>query len=252
MQRGLYIAATGMLSAQVHQDVIASNLANVSTNGYKADRVVNESFADELLVRARNGDPIGRLNMGTRVAGTITDFGQGPLRATQAPLDVAIQGDGFFRVRMEDGIVAYTRDGNFTVDQEGYLTTQRGRYVLDAQGLRVNLTRADGTVETSPVVRPDGTVFDQSGTALGQIGISTLEIPSARKVGDNLWVGLETGGLPAQTQLRQGFLEGSGVNGVKEMIGMITTMRSYESSQRVVTAIDMTLDKAVNSVGRVG
>ena len=132
MERGLYIAASGMTSAMVRQDVIASNLANVSTVGYKADRVVNETFADSLLYSMQGGQPsvMGTTNFGTRVAGTITDFSQGSFRPTQQPMDVAIGGDGFFRVRQDDGTIGYTRNGEFTRSPDGFLTTQDGRYVL--------------------------------------------------------------------------------------------------------------------------
>lgn len=257
MNRGLYIAASGMISSMVRQDVIASNLANVSTVGFKADRVINESFADNLLynMQGKGGDlrQMGEFGYGTRVAGTITDFAQGAMRATQGSLDLAIGGDGFFRVRMEDGTVAYTRNGQFSRSSDGFLITQTGEYVLGPNGTRAgdNLPVFVGTAG-DPVVRADGQVLAADGTSLGQIGISTLDVPNSRKVGQNLWVGEETGGLPGGTQLRQGFVEASGVNSVREMVDMITTLRSYESSQRVITSIDGTLDKAVNSLGNLG
>ena len=249
MNRGLYIAATGMTSAMVRQDVIASNLANVSTVGFKGDRVVNETFADSLLYSMRGGEltPMGNLNYGTRVAGTVTDFGQGAFRPTEQPLDLAIGGDGFFSVRMDDGTVAYTRNGQFTRTPDGFLTTQTGEYVLGPDRLPVFV----GTTG-DPVIRADGQVAGSDGGQLGQIAIFTLDMPSARKVGLGMWVGAETGGMPPSTQVRQGFVEASGVNSVKEMVEMITTLRSYESSQRVITSIDGTLDKAVNSIGTLG
>lgn len=250
MERGLYIAATGMLSAMTRQDVIASNLANVSTVGYKPDRVVNETFADTLLLSmGRGGAVVGTSNYGTRVAGTVTDFAQGSFRPTQQPFDLALGGDGFFRIRMGDGTIGYTRNGQFTRSADGYLMTQNGEFVL---GPDPNNQRVYVGLSGNPVIRADGLVSGPNGDTYGQIGISTLDIPSARKVGQNLWVGTETGGFPQQTQIRQGFVEASGTNAVKEMVEMITTLRTYESSQRVITAIDGTLDKAVNSVGTLG
>lgn len=249
MNRGLYIAASGMTSAMVRQDVIASNLANVSTVGFKSDRVVNESFADQLMYSMRDGEPrpMGQFGYGTRVAGTITDFGQGAFRPTEQALDLAIGGDGFFQVRMDDGTPAFTRNGQFTRSPDGYLTTQTGEYVLGPDRMPVYV----GT-DGDPVIRADGRVTAKDGSQLGQIGIVTLDVPNSRKVGQNMWVGQPTGGMPAGTQVRQGFVEASGVNSVKEMVEMITTMRSYESSQRVITSIDGTLDKAVNSIGTLG
>ncbi|MCW2923414.1 MAG: flagellar hook-basal body protein [Thermoleophilia bacterium] len=249
MDRGLYIAATGMTSAIVRQDVIAANLANVSTVGYKADRVVNETFNDSLLYSMQNGqpEPMGTMNNGTRVAGTVTDFGQGSFRPTEQPTDVALGGDGFFTVRMQDGTVAYTRNGQFTRSPDGFLTTQSGEYVLGPDRLPVYA----GT-SGDPVISADGKVAGKDGTSLGQLGVVTLDVTQARKVGQNMWIGAETGGMPTSTQVRQGYVEASGVNSVKEMVEMITTMRGYESSQRVITSIDGTLDKAVNSVGSLG
>lgn len=250
MDRGLYIAATGMTSAMVRQDVIASNLANASTIGFKADRVVNETFADTLLYSMQRGSALGSMNYGTRVAGTVTDFAQGSFRATQQALDVAIGGDGFFQVRQADGTVAFTRNGQFTRSPDGFLTTATGEYVLGRDG--ANLVPVFVGTEGDPSIRRDGAVLSPAGERLGQISLATLDIASARKIGQNLWLGTPTGEQPANTQLRQGFVEASGVNSVKEMVEMITTLRSYESAQRVVTAIDGTLEKAVNSVGRLG
>lgn len=250
MERGLYIAATGMTSAMVRQDVIASNLANVATAGFKGDRVVNETFAESLMYSMQNGaaTPIGTTNYGTRVAGTITDFSQGAFRPTEQPLDLAIGGDGFFRIRMDDGTVAYTRNGQFTRSNDGFLVNQNGQYVLGPDNLPVSV----GT-DGDPVIRADGQVSAKNGSLLGQISLVTLDIPSARKVGDNMWVGTETSAtFPQGSQIRQGYVEASSVNSVKEMVEMITTMRAYESSQRVITSIDGTLDKAVNSVGTLG
>lgn len=251
MNRGLYIAATGMTSAMVRQDVIASNLANVATVGFKGDRVVNESFADSLLYSMQGGGQLqamGEFGYGTRVAGTVTDFGQGAMRPTEQALDLAIGGDGFFRIRMEDGTIAYTRNGQFTRSADGWLTTQTGEYVLGPNNLPIDVGQDGG----DPVIRADGQVTARDGTQLGQIGIATLDVPNARKLGQNMWIGEEIGGLPPGTQIRQGFVEASSVNSVREMVDMITTLRSYESSQRVITSIDGTLDKAVNSIGTLG
>lgn len=238
-----------MMSAMVRQDVIANNLANVATTGFKGDRVINETFGDSLLYSMRNGEQtvMGTANYGTRVAGTVTDFGQGSFRPTEQALDLAIGGDGFFKVAMSDGTIAYTRNGQFTRSPDGFLTTQTGEYVLGPNDMPVDVGSAG-----EPVIGPDGRVAASDGTQLGQIAIVTLDIPSARKVGQNMWVGAETGGMPPSTQVRQGYVEASGVNSVKEMVEMITTLRSYESSQRVITSIDGTLDKAVNSLGTLG
>lgn len=251
MERGLYIAATGMLSSMARQDTIASNLANVNTVGYKGDRVVNETFNDLFLSNMRTGQPAGQINFGTRVAGTVTDYSQGSFRNTDNPLDVAIAGDGFFMVQTTKpgNPIEYTRNGQFTRSADGYLMTQKGEYVLSSARQRMFVGAGD------PVITQDGRVYTADQQLSGQLGIMRLDIENGatRKVGDNNWAGPELGLATAPaTQVRQRFVEASGVNSIKEMIEMITTMRGYEASQRAVMAIDGTLDKAVNSVGTLG
>lgn len=244
VERGLYIAATGMLSDIVRQDTIAANLANVTTAGYKTDHVVNETFSDLFLQNVANGQQVGPLNLGTRVAGVQTELGQGPLRATQNPLDLALAGDGFLTVNA-NGRRLYTRDGELTRNGAGELVTQRNEVVLGIDGQPIVVGDGD------PTISSDGRVYDASNRLVGTLDISTLDITTAQKVGDNMWTGTRSGGKPADTTIRQGFVEQSSVNSVKEMVNMITTLRSYESAQRALTAIDGTLDKAVNSVGAI-
>jgi flagellar basal-body rod protein FlgF len=256
MERGLYIAATGMLSSIVRQDVIASNLANVNTVGYKGDRVVNESFSDTLLYYMKyGGQNLGSLSMGTRVAGVVTDFTPGNLRPTENPLDMAIGGDGFFMVAGRDGKTYFTRNGQFQKNAEGYLVTTRGEFVLGADQRPLFIGEGD------PTVMPDGRIFASGSTLVGQIGIAQLDTDDAIKIGDNLWDVPQDRdgdgqtvvlGYPQGTEIRQRFVEASSVKSIEQMVDMISTLRTYESSQRVISAIDGTLDKAVNSVGALG
>ncbi len=246
MERGLYIAATGMLSSMTRQDAIASNLANVNTVGYKADRVVNETFSSLFLNNMQAGGGVGAINFGTRIAGVVTDFSQGAMRATGNQMDVALVGDGFFAIQTSQG-VQYTRAGEFARIAEGYLTTQRGDYVLGTD--RKPIYVGD---EGTPGFAADGHVVNGKGETVGQIEIVTLDEATMKKVGENMWTGTETGTATGSTAVRQGFVEASTVNSVKEMVEMISTLRTYESAQRAVLAIDGTLDRAVNSVGQVG
>jgi len=114
-----------MMSDMVRQDVIANNLANVNTVGFKTDRVVNETFGDMFLKSMHDGHDVGHLNLGTRVAGTVSDLSQGSPRSTGNKTDVMIGGDGFFAVETPTG-VTFTRNGQFTRSPEGFLTTQHG------------------------------------------------------------------------------------------------------------------------------
>ena len=228
MERGLYIAASGMLSEMVRQDQIANDLANASTPGYKPDRTTQRSFGDLLLSNSRTGRPIGRLGLGVGVDGIVTDLSAGPIRLTEEPLDFAIAGDGFFAVRTPQGI-RFTRNGQFSMSPQGTLVTALGAEVLGPGG--------------APVRVEDGQRLDPR-----QLGVFT--VPNARKVGDSLFAGTATG--PATGQVRQGALEGSGADPARSMVDMIASFRAFEAGQKVITTIDETLGKAANQVGALG
>jgi flagellar basal-body rod protein FlgF len=227
MERGLYIAASGMLAEQVRQDLIAHDLANASTAGYKPDRVASRSFGEMLLSDTRNGQPVGALGLGTQIDRQVTDMSGAPVRDTGEPLDFAVEGDGFFSVRTANG-VRYTRDGQFAASARGTLVTAAGDEVLGPNGAPVRIG-ADGKV------------------AAADIGVVTLT--NARREGDNLFTG--TAGGAAAGTVRGGALEGSGVDPVSTMVEMIGSLRAFESGQRVITTIDSTLQKAANQVGGI-
>ncbi|MEA2130110.1 MAG: flagellar basal-body rod protein FlgF [Solirubrobacteraceae bacterium] len=227
MERGLYIAASGMLTEQVRQDLIAHDLANASTAGYKPDRVSSKSFGDMLLTDTRTGAPIGPLGLGTQISKQVTDMSSGPIRDTHEPLDFAVEGTGFFAVQTSKG-VRYTRDGQFAASARGTLVTAAGDDVLGAGGAPVRIG-ADGKV------------------APAAIGVVT--VANARREGDNLFTGTAGGAAPGT--IRTGALEGSGVDPVTTMVEMIGSLRAFESGQRVITTIDSTLQKATNQVGSI-
>jgi flagellar basal-body rod protein FlgF len=227
MERGLYIAASGMLSEQVRQDLIAHDLANASTAGYKPDRVSSKSFGEMLLSDTRTGAPVGALGLGTEISKQVTDLSSGPIRDTHEPLDFAVEGTGFFAVQTPKG-VRYTRDGQFAASARGTLVTAAGDEVLGPGGAPVRI----GT---------DGKVVP------GDIGVVT--VANAGREGDNLFTGTAGGAAPGT--IRTGALEGSGVDPVTTMVEMIGSLRAFESGQRVITTIDSTLQKAANQVGSV-
>jgi flagellar basal-body rod protein FlgF len=236
MDRGLYIAASGMLAELARQDQLANDLANTSTPGYKADRSAQSSFADALIVNERTGTPIGSLPYGTAISAVRTDMAQGAFKDTGEPLDIALDGDGFFAVKSPAG-VRYTRDGQFSLDAKGTLVNASGYPVLDDKGNPIVIT---GTAK--PIVAPDGTV-SVAGKAVATLAVVTLE--GAHKEGDTLFAG-KPGNRPKETAVRQGFLEASAVNVAQAMVDMITSMRAYESTQRVIHAIDETLGRGIN------
>ena len=225
MERGLYIAASGMVAEMARQDLIANDLANASTPGYKADRAVQGSFGNLLLANTETGQSIGTLGRGARIERQVTDLSAGPIKETGEDLDFAVEGDGYFAVQTAQG-VRYTRNGQFTAAANGRLTDQVGNAVLNQNGQPITIG-ADGKVPEA------------------SLGVFTLT--NARKAGDNFFQG--TAGGRAAGQVRSGALEGSGADPVRAMTDMIASLRAFESGQKVITTIDSTLNKAANQVG---
>ncbi len=228
MERGLYIAASGMVSEQVRQDLLANDLANASTTGYKSNRATQRAFEEVLLQNTQTGAPVGELGTGVAIDRQATDWRPQPTRKTDDPLDFAIAGEGFFHVRGADGD-RYTRDGRFTAAPDGTLTTAMGDAVIGRGGqpLRVG---ADGTVPPA------------------QLDVVLLNNP--RKAGEGLVTGQPAGQAPANI-VRSGELEGSGADPARAMVDMIASLRAFEAGQRVIRTIDDTLGKAANEVGQL-
>jgi flagellar basal-body rod protein FlgF len=224
MERGLYIAASGMVAEQMRQDQIANDLANASTPGYKADRVTQRAFADLLLTNTATGQVVGGLSTGVAADRMVTDTTPQPLRDTGEPLDLAIAGDGWFGVQTAQG-TRYTRNGQFSAAADGTLTDQLGHAVLGRNGQPVKV-QADGHVNTQDV------------------GVFALGDPA--KQGDNLFTG--TAGGPAAGSVRAGALEGSGVDPARTMVDMIASFRAFEAGQKVIQTIDDSLHKTATQV----
>jgi flagellar basal-body rod protein FlgG len=226
MDRGLYIAASGMLAEQIRQDQIANDLANASTPGYKADRTSQRTFGDLLLANSATGATVGPQSTAVQVDKIVTDFTAKPARETGEPLDFAISGDGFFAVQTAQG-TRYTRNGQFSLDPQGRLVTAAGDAVLDANG--------------NPITAADGKVDPR------RIGVVNLTNP--RKEGDSLLTGTAAGA--ATGTVRSGALESSGADPARSMVDMIASMRAFEAGQKVIQTIDETLGKAVSQVGSI-
>lgn len=227
MERGLYIAATGMLSELARQSQLANDLANVGTAGYKADRVSQRSFGELLLTNTRSGQTIGGLGLGSEITKFTTDMRPQALKQTDEPLDLAIAGDGFFAVQTDAG-VRFTRNGAFASGPGGTLVDQLGNPVLGPGRTPITLA-ADGTVPA---------------TAVG-----VFAVPNATKQGDALFTGTAAGAATGTVQTGQ--LEGSGVDSAHTMIEMMGSLRAFEASQRAITTIDQTLQRAANQVGNL-
>jgi flagellar basal-body rod protein FlgF len=225
MDRGLYIAASGMLAEMARQDLLANDLANASTAGYKADRVSQRSFSEVMLANTRTGQQIGPVGSGSAIARQVTDLAGAPVKDTGEPLDFAIAGDGFFAVRTAQG-TRYTRNGSFQTAGNGTLVDQLGNPILSQNGQTIRVA-GDGTVPTN------------------RLGVFTLTNP--RKIGDGMFSGTAAG--RATGTVKSGALEGSGVDPTRTMVDMLASMRAYESGQKVIQTIDQTLDKAATQVG---
>jgi flagellar basal-body rod protein FlgG len=237
MDRGLYIAASGMLAEQTRQDQIANDLANASTPGYKADRSAQSSFGELLLANRNTGQQIGPLALGTQIAEIKTDVTPAALKQTDEPLDVGLDGPGFLAVQTPSG-TRYTRSGQLAVDAQGQLASATGQLVLDDGGRPIQVgSSVDLTINA------DGTIT-RAGRQIARLGIVSLTNPV--KQGDTLFAGTP-GPRPAETAVRQGFLESSGVNAATAMIDMITSMRAYEAGQKAIQAIDETLGRGISA-----
>ena len=237
MDRGLYIAASGMIASQVRQDQIANDLANVSTTGYKADRSAQRSFGDLLLAERSTARPIGRVGLGAEISEIRTDFTPAPLKQTDESLDVGIDGTGFLAVETQQG-TRFTRNGQLALAADGTLVSANGFPVLGADGKHL-VVGGKGTLE----IAADGTIT-AGGQTLGRLGLVTLT--AAAKQGETLFTGTP-GVAPAAAAIRQGFLETSGVNAARTMIEMVTSLRTFESAQRVIRTIDDTLGRGIQA-----
>ena len=261
----LHSASTGLSALSTSLDVIANNLANANTDGFKSSRA---NFQD-LLYEERaqpgtenaNGDqrPTGLyVGLGTKISGTQINFSQGPAIATDRPLDLMIDGEGFFQVQVEDDTgegIAYTRAGNFVVNSEGeiVLATDQGRRMIpniqippDANGITIS---ADGIVS----VTTTGSTEPQQ---LETIQLATFINPAGLKqIGENLYIpsaasGEALVGDPLEENrggVRQGFLEGSNVDPVVELVNLIKTQRAFELNSQSLQAAD----EALQTIGRL-
>lgn len=236
------IALTSQRLLRDRMDVVANNMANVSTAGFKAEvplaREVARKPAEALDrpqdVRFVEGWALQR------------DMRTGPLQQTGNALDLAIEGEGFFAVQTQAG-PAYTRDGRFSLTAEGLVVDREGRPVLDDAGAEIALNPA----LPPPTVTNQG-LMRQNGVEVARLGVSTFKTPGAlEKIGDNLWRSTDEPAEPAtQMTVRQGFVEGSNVNAVMEMTRMLEIARAYESATRVVRNTDELRSRAIDRLGR--
>lgn len=257
MVRGLYTAYTGMINQQKRLDTVTNNLANASTTGFKREGLTSKSFDQMLTVKLNDlsvpylNEGIGKMSLGVKIGENYTDYSQGSFKETGNTYDLALAGNGFFTISYTDkkGNTSekYTRDGEFTMDSEGYLRTLEGDYV---QGEGGNIMIP---VETSEVsIRDNGDIY-ADGEYVDSLRIVDFEdYNNIEKFGENLYNVVDGATETESTAaVKQGYLEMSNINVVKEMVEMITISRAYESNQKLIQTEDDMLDKSINQVGKV-
>lgn len=257
----LWVAKTGLEAQQTRMAVVAQNLSNVNTTGYKRGRAIFEDLLYQNVVQAggltsqQTEAPTG-LNLGTgvRIVATDKQFAQGNLITTNNPFDVAIEGRGFFQILLPDGTQAYTRDGTFQLSQDGQLVTSSGYEVSPSVNIPVGAQTVtvgvDGVVSVIVSGSPDP-------VQIGTLQITDFVNPAGLQArGENLFLETVasgppqpgTPGLNGLGTIVQGALETSNVNVVEELVNMIETQRAYEMSSRAISSSDEMLRYMTNNL----
>jgi flagellar basal-body rod protein FlgG len=262
MIRALFTAASGLQAQQMNTDVIANNIANANTPGFKRDRINFQDLLYQTYRRAGQSTLTGsqvptslRVGHGVRPIATQKIFMTGAAQQTENPLDLMINGDGFFQVTMADGSAAFTRDGTFKLDSSGNIVTADGLQIepaitVPADAVRIEVA-SDGTV--SALVGSDTTL-----TQVGQIQLVRFQnAPGLEAIGQNLFKQTDASGDPiagtageaGYGQIAQGFLEMSNVSIVEELVQLIVAQRAFETNSRAVSVADQLLSIS-NNLGR--
>lgn len=279
MLRGFYTAASGMIAQQRRTEMLTNNLSNANTPGFKADQSSVRAFPEMLLRRMDQvtvptqkklnlpfNPVVGGLNTGVYMQEAIPAFRQGDIIATDKKTDIALvdlqipvneengkRGTVFFTVMNANGEERYTRNGNFTLDQQGFLTTSSGYYVLDDQGNRIQLNSDQFVVDENGII-------SENNQPVARLSVAYADNPYRLiKEGDGLY--RTEDGQPlanafnnanVQFKLQQGYIEQSNVDTARTMTDMLTAYRAFEANQKVLQAYDKSLEKTVNEIGRIG
>lgn len=258
MIRALFTAADGMIIQERRQAVISNNLTNSNTTGYKGQNLFSKEMDKAMmftLQKTETGEVIrnnlGEMSLGSEVDDIYFNFGQGMVQETNKPTDLALEGDGFFKVQW-DGGVGYTRNGNFKTDSEGFLVMQDNQSRLLAMNLQTGQEEPIPVGDQELSVDVTGLV-SLNGTPAYQLELVTIQPDvNIEAAGNSVYTAAAGNEAPAQgTLIRQNKLERSNVNVIDEMVKMIETARSFESGQRVIQTLDNTLSRVVSEVGRV-
>ena len=268
ISRGIDIAAKGMMSLIDFQDSIANNIANVNTAGYKREglsfRHVYNAVIEEPVERNNpknhDGRLVGEISMGSVTNKLVHEFSQGVLSRTGNPLDLGIEGDGFFKLRAPDGTITYTRNGSFFINSQNLLTDMQGNLVMDDQNqpIRLNMTELNIGSEKDLAINEDGSIVamrNENATALQRIGIFDFaNKDEMMAVGTSMYVPKDITTNPElraqKFSVQQGAIELSNANVINEMINSINVSRNYETLSNLVKEKSNQLSQAIN-LGRL-
>ncbi|MGI5891283.1 MAG: flagellar hook-basal body protein [Bacillota bacterium] len=247
MIKGIYTAASGMMCNSRAIDIIGNNVANSNTTGFKKDSVVFSSFGDALTYRVSNYGTasLGQTTNGVVVQEIFTDYKQSPCEQTNNDLDLALEGEGFFTLRLNDGTLALTRNGQFTIDGNGCLSDFDGNHVLGKSG-SIQVDNANFMVDAKGNIYIDGEYFDT-------LRISNPTDPqSLQKRQGGLLIGFnEQNQLPFTGQVRQGYLESASLDLIGEMTGLIESSRAFQSCTQIVKMMDSVMNKTINELCKI-
>lgn len=278
MFKGFYTVASGMVAQQRKTEILTNNMGNANTPGFKADQSTIRSFPDMLLsakgttnIPTQKGlnlselKQIGALNTGIYLQETLANYTQGSIYETNLTTDIALidgtipvneetgkSGAIFFRLQHPEGGEAYTRNGNFTLDGQGYLVNGNGLYVLDENGQQIQLPNDDFQLIEN------GGIY-VNGAQVATIGVSFSTNPDELVKQDNgLFRTIDGTNLPTAYgqegltfSMKQSYLEGSNVDSAQSMTDLLTAYRAFEANQKVLQAYDRSMEKAVNEIGKV-
>ena len=252
MMRSLDIAATGLAAQQLNVDTISQNLANMTTTGYKEERPEFQDLLYQNVTRVGTNStdqgtvlPVGvQIGLGVKTGAISRNTTQGPMNNTQNPLDIAVNGKGYFQVELPDGTTAYTRDGAFQTSPDGVIVNRDGFTVQPAITIPTNAESVSIDSSGQVQVTLSGQTDPQ---LLGQLQLATFINPNGlQATGDNLYLETTASGNPVLNNpgqddfgtLQQGYLENSNVNAVADITNLIVAQRAYEMNTKVLTAAD--------------
>ena len=251
MFKGFYNLTSGMLTQGKYLDVLANNMSNTATAGFKTDRYTFSTFQEVMWHRVGNMDrqytELGEQSWITAPSKLYTDYEQGAIEETGQPLNFALEGDGFFALENPDGERVYTRNGNFSLDNEGYLWLSGYGRVLSQDGQPIRLVTDRISADTS------GRLFTENGGFLGQIGVFQFEDNGELVKNDYGFFISNNGEGAAATDVvvHQKWVERANIDLVREMTSMITAERAYQSAAEVTKIYDELMTKATTEVGRL-